>query len=56
MIRNVGEEKVVHSDSVSLKKQFGHDVKEKGYVKTVFHLVALSQFTKKKTKNVRTFD
>ena len=34
-------------------KLWTYHVEEKGCVKTVFHLVTLSQFTKKKTKNAR---
>ena len=33
-----------------------YHLKEKGCVKMVFHLVTLSQFTKKKTKNPRAWD
>ena len=36
-----------------LGNQYGYDVKEKSCAKTVFHLVTLSQFTKKKKKNAR---
>ena len=59
----VGNSNLEHIDllaigilEVGIKFQFGDYVKEKGCVKAVFHLVTLSQFTKKKTKNAGAFD